>query len=165
VRRAVLVLTLLVCALGAGGAQARTTLPGLLARQIKAVHRAHPFLTVLLPTTMALDAGRLYGGGGPDRHGYELMVGAVPHCTGDACFVADFTARRGGTVYGQPTRVRGAARAGFVPLSCGASCAPPQLDFVVHGVRYTIQARLRSSRHDRATLVAAAEAAIRAGAR
>jgi hypothetical protein len=57
-------------------------------------------------------------------------------------------------------------RAGFFPLSCGASCSPPQIQFVVRGVRYTIQANLRrTGRSDKAVLIAAAESAITAGPR
>ena len=61
--------------------------------------------------------------------------------------------------------MRGATRAGFVPLSCGASCSPPQIDFVWHGVRYTIQANLKTRQSDRAALIAAAQSAISAGPR
>jgi hypothetical protein len=67
--------------------------------------------------------------------------------------------------FGRRVKVRGAAPAGCVPLSCGASCSPPQIDFVTHGVRYTIQANLKTSRGDRAALVQAAQAAIAAGPR
>jgi hypothetical protein len=61
--------------------------------------------------------------------------------------------------------VKGAARAGFAPLSCGASCSPPQIDFLWHGVLYTIQANLNTKQTDRATLIAAAQSAISAGPR
>jgi hypothetical protein len=100
------------------------------------------------------------------RH-YDLEIGAVRNCGGaNACFVAAFTAEPGRTVFGRRVTVRGAAKAGFTPLSCGASCSPPQLVFVVHGVRYTIQANLKkTAKGDRATLIGAAEAAITAGPR
>ncbi|MGZ4273701.1 MAG: hypothetical protein ACXVRP_08045 [Solirubrobacteraceae bacterium] len=146
------------------------SLPTLFARQIRAIHRAAKAPAVLLPRSMPLDATRLFAsggpGGGPGGGGYDLEVGAARNCGGaTACFVAAFTAARGTKVYGRRVTVKGASRAGFVPLSCGASCAPPQIDFVWHGVRYTIQANLNTRQGDRAALVAAAQSAISAGPR
>ena len=66
-------------------------------------------------------------------------------------------------MFGRRVTVKGASRAGFDPLSCGASCSPPQVDFIWHGVLYTIQANLKTTQTDRAALVAAAESAISAG--
>jgi hypothetical protein len=115
---------------------------------------------------MPLDAKHLYAIGGPSGSRYDLSIGAVRHCGGaNACFVADFTAAKASSVFGKPVKVRGATKAGFVRLSCGASCAPPQIDFLVHGIRYTIQANLKTSKGDRAALIAAAESAISAGPR
>jgi hypothetical protein len=164
-RRAVLIATAVTLLLAAS-AQAAATLPGLLARQVRAVHaRAHT-PAVLLPRTMPLDGKRLYAAGGPTKSGYDLMVGAAPNCgDADACFVAEFSATKGGRVFGTSVKVHGASRAGFIGLSCGGSCSPPQIDFVVHNVRYTIQANLNSKRSDRANLIAAAQSAIAAGPR
>lgn len=142
------------------------TLPSLFARQIAAIHRAPHATPVLLPRSMPLDATRRFAGGGPQRSGYDLEIGAVRHCGGaDACFVAGFTAAKGGKVFGTRVTVKGATRAGFVALSCGASCSPPQIDFLWHGVLYTFQANLKTKQTDRAALVAAAQSAISAGPR
>ncbi len=142
------------------------TLPSLFARQIRDVNAAPHAPAVLLPRSMPLDAKHLYASGGPSGSGYDLSVGAVAHCGGaNACFVAEFTAARAKTVFGKPVYVRGASSAGFVALSCGASCAPPQIDFLVYGIRYTIQVNLNTARGDRAALIAAAESAISAGPR
>jgi hypothetical protein len=147
-------------------AAAKPTLPSLFASQIQAIHRASRAPAVLLPRSMPLDARRMFATGGPDRSGYDLEIGAARDCGGaNACFVAGFTADRGAKVFGKHVTVKGASRAGFVPLSCGASCAPPQIDFVWRGVLYTIQANLRTSQSDRAALIAAAESAISAGPR
>jgi hypothetical protein len=164
-RRAVIIATAAILLLAAT-AQAATSLPGLLARQIRSVNaRAHA-PAVLLPRTMPLDAKRLYAAGGATKSGYDLLVGAAPNCgDADACFVADFSAAKGTRVFGSAVKVHGASRAGFFPLSCGGSCSPPQIDFIVHGVRYTIQANLNTKRGDRATLIAAAQSAIAAGPR
>jgi len=116
--------------------------------------------------SMPLDATRMVPTGGAQRSGYDLEIGAVKHCGGaNACFVAGFTAVQGGKVFGRHVTVKGASRAGFTPLSCGASCSPPQIDFVWHGVLYTIQANLKTKQTDRVALIAAAASAISAGPR
>jgi hypothetical protein len=166
VRRPIIAALLLVGLLLAPAAEARMTLPALFTRQIRAIKGVARPPAVLLPATMPLDAAHLYASGGRSGSGYDLAIGAVRGCGGaDACFVAEFTASRTTAVFGRRVKVRGASRAGFAPLSCGASCSPPQIDFVVRGVRYTIQANLRTSRGDRAALVQAAQDAIAAGPR
>lgn len=148
------------------GAAAQRSLPSLFAKQIRAVNRASRTPAVLLPRTMPLDANHLYPSGGPDAAGYSLSIGAVRRCRGaNACFVAEFSAAKSSRVFGRRVHVRGASKAGFFPLSCGASCAPPQIDFLVGPTRYTIQANLKSRNGDRAALIKAAESAISAGPR
>jgi hypothetical protein len=146
-------------------AEARTSLPSLLARQIQAINAAPHAPAVLLPPSLPIGTQRVYPTGGVSGSGYDLELGAVPHCGGDACFIASFSASKSGAVFGTPVTVRGASKAGYHPLSCGGSCAPPQIDFLVHGILYTIQANLETSHGDRATLINAAQAAISAGPR
>jgi hypothetical protein len=149
-----------------GTARPVRTLASLLAKEIRAVNNAPSAPPVLLPRTMPLDAKHRWPSGGPDGSAYELSIGAVRHCSGaNACFVAEFTAAKASSVFGKRVHVRGATRAGFTGLSCGASCSPPQIDFVVKGIRYTIQANLKSSHGNRATLIDAAQSAISAGPR
>ncbi|MGH2893066.1 MAG: hypothetical protein ACRDPM_07335 [Solirubrobacteraceae bacterium] len=156
-------------AAGVAAAAGPPSLPSLFARQITAINRVAHAPPVLLPRSMPLDAKRLFatgGAGGGHVTGYDLEVGAVKHCGGaNACFVAGFTAATRGKVFGKRVAVRGASRAAFTPLSCGASCSPPQIDFVWHGVLYTIQANLKTKQTDRAALIAAAQSAISAGPR
>jgi len=155
-----------VLALPVASAATQPTLPSLFAHQIAAVNRAPHAPPVLLPRSMPLDATRMVPTGGAQRSGYDLEIGAVKHCGGaNACFVAGFTAVQGGKVFGRHVTVKGASRAGFTPLSCGASCSPPQIDFVWHGVLYTIQANLKTKQTDRVALIAAAASAISAGPR
>ena len=155
-----------VLALPVASAAAQPTLPSLFAHQIAAVNRAPHAPPVLLPRSMPLDATRMVPTGGAQRSGYDLEIGAVKHCGGaNACFVAGFTAVKGGKIFGRRVTVKGASRAGFTPLSCGASCSPPQLDFVWHSVLYTIQANLKTKQTDRVALIAAAASAISAGPR
>jgi hypothetical protein len=166
-RRGLLAVVILGLLAAAPAAAAATALPGLFAKQIQAVNAAATAPPVLLPRALPLDAKHLYPSGGPSARRYDLEIGAVKNCGGaNACFVADFTAEPGRTAFGKRVTVTGATRAGFTPLSCGASCSPPQIVFIVHGIRYTIQANLKKTgKGDRATLIGAAEAAISAGPR
>jgi hypothetical protein len=158
-----------IVTLPVAGAATPPSLPSLFAHQITAINRASHAPPVLLPRSMPLDAKRMFPTGGVSGgrvSGYDLEIGAVRHCGGaDACFVAGFTAVAGGKVFGKRVTVKGASRAAFLPLSCGASCSPPQVDFVWHGVLYTIQANLKTKQTDRAALIAAAQSAISAGPR
>jgi hypothetical protein len=150
----------------ASAAATRPSLPSLFSRQIGAIHRAAHPLAVLLPGSMPLDAPHLFASGSTSRGGYDLELGAVRHCDdADACFVAEFSAMKGAKVFGKHVTVKGASAAGFSPLSCGASCSPPQISFIWHGVRYTIQANLKTKQSDRAALIAAAQSAISADPR
>jgi hypothetical protein len=166
-RRGLLAVVILGLLVAASAAATPATLPGLLAKQIRAINAAAKSPPVLLPRGLPLDAKHLHPSGGPVGKRYDLEIGAVKNCgSADACFVADFTAGPGSMVFGKRVTVIGATKAGFMPLSCGASCSRPQIVFVVHGVRYTIQANLKkTAKGDRATLIGAAEAAISAGPR
>jgi hypothetical protein len=149
------------CLLAAAPAVGAASLPTLFAKQIHKINAAAKAPDVLLPASMSLDAKHLYPSGGPSGKNYDLEIGAAKNCNGaDACFVASFTATTGGKVFGAKVHVNGASSAGYRKLSCGASCSPPQVDFVVHGVLYTIQATVKKSE-----LIGAAEAAISAGPR
>lgn len=144
---------------------ASPNLPSLFASQIRAIHRDSRAPAVLLPSSMPFYGSKFYASGGPQGTGYDLSLGAVKNC-GDAtaCFIADFIASKGGTTYGSPVTIKGASKAGYRASSCGASCSPPQVDFVVGGVLYTIQANV-SGHNSKATLLAAAQASISSGGR
>jgi hypothetical protein len=166
VRRALLA-TAICLALGVAQAQSRTVgVPGALHVQIAAARKANPKIAVLLPSRLPLDyGGRVYGSGGPVAGGYAINLDATARCHGaDACFLAFFGAQRGGRLYGARLRLEHGVMAAYRPLSCGASCAPPQIDWLRHGVLYTIQARL-SVGQTRTALIGAADQAIAAGPR
>jgi hypothetical protein len=165
-RRASLLATVTAILAGtAAVAAAKPTLPSLFAHQVAAIKSAAHPAPILLPRSMPLDAKHLYPSGGTSGAGYDLEIGAAKHCGGaTACFVAAFTATKSKSVFGKPVTVKGASKAGYKPLSCGASCSPPEIVFVVKGYRYTIQANL-NTKHGRAALIKAAESAISAGPR
>jgi hypothetical protein len=140
-------------------------LPSLFASQIRAIHGDSRAPAVLLPASMPLDGKKFFPSGGPKGAGYDLSIGLAKNC-GDAtvCFSADFLAIKGGKVYGTPVTIKGASKAGYRGISCGASCSPAQVDFVVGGFLYTIQANM-TGKNGKGTLIAAAQSAIAAGAR
>ena len=167
IRRGLLVVVILGLMAAVPAVASQRTLPALFAKQVRAINAAAKAPPVLLPRTLPMDARHLYPSGGPSGKRYDLEIGALKNCRGaNACFVVGFTAAPGTSVFGKKVTVKGATRAAFHPLSCGASCSPPQIVFVVHGIIYTIQANLtKTAKGDRGTLISAAESAISAGPR
>jgi hypothetical protein len=55
----------------------------------------------------------------------------------------------------------------YKPLTCGASCSAPSIEWLAGGVLYTIQLKLNhgDEAKDKASLVALANSAIKAGPR
>ena len=119
---------------------------------------------VRVPASVVLDyAGRVYGAGTGSKRGWTLSLAGAPRCGANACFLAFFSGERGG----RPAFTRRVALmrglTGFYkPLSCGASCSPPQIQWLQGGVLYDIQAKVgvAGDARQRAALVAAANQAI-----
>jgi hypothetical protein len=138
----------------------------LLDRPIKAVNKGSD-LDVLLPSRMTTEFRRLYsaGEGRPGR--YEFEIGTVRNChQASACFVAVFSARRGG----HPSATRKVALAKgrkgwFRPSRCGASCGAPTLEWLEGDVLHTIEAKLGTRGTERTILKRLADSAIRNGPR
>jgi hypothetical protein len=107
---------------------------------------------------------RLYRSTTARRAGYSLGLNAAPRCGANVCFAASFSAERGQMLGYKPnvTLARG-LQGHFQPLSCGGSCAPPSIAWILGGVRYEIQAKALPGR--RADMVAAANSSIRSGRR
>jgi hypothetical protein len=146
-------------------APTRVDVPALLEAQIDRITvRGAP---VLLPSRLETEGGSLYPSGGPSRGAWDLELASAPDCGGaNACFVATFTGQRGGTPGGR-TRVRLAngRRGWFTPTGCGASCAPPQVQWRERGWTFTIQARVGTERTERREIVRLANSAIINGLR
>ena len=125
---------------------------------------------VFVPESISLDfSGRVYACGGARRNGYTLSLAGDPQCGGaSACFLADFSARRGGRPFGlrRVTLARG-IRGRYKPLTCSASCSPASVSWVRRGVVYSITANVEESTNAgrRRALVRAANSAIRRGPR
>jgi hypothetical protein len=127
-------------------------------------------LAILLPDTLELDFdGTVHASGAGSARRWSLSLAGAPNCGGaTACFLASFTAERGGTpAFRTRVRLRGGIPGWFKPLSCGASCSPPVLQYRRRGVMYEIAANVpdRTNAAARRRLVAAANAALRIGPR
>jgi hypothetical protein len=163
---------LLLCALVALLAPATASaasfvydIPDLVAKPLVAVNKATK-LDVLLPSRITTDF-KLYSEGSGRARSYHFEIGAVRNChSATACFVASFRARRGAKPSNpRKLTLRGGRRGYFRPLSCGASCAAPSLEWVQDGVLYTIEAKLGTKRTERKILMRLANSAIAKGAR
>jgi|tagenome__1003787_1003787.scaffolds.fasta_scaffold20723049_2 hypothetical protein len=158
-----LLLALLVSLATAPAAQAKTVdVPRLLRSSIPKARGGG--VPVLLPARMNLDySGRTYAGGGGGNDEYALFLDARPHCGGNACFLASFTAKEGDPLGFKVnvTLARG-IKGAYKPLSCGASCSPPSIMWIQGGVRYEIQAKALGGRK---AFVRMANSAIRHGRR
>ncbi|MEO8689477.1 MAG: hypothetical protein ABI611_14855 [Solirubrobacteraceae bacterium] len=162
-------LTILVALSAPATASAATYIydvPDLVARPLAAVKKATS-IDVLLPSQFTSDLPKLYSEGRGRGGAYRFEIGAVRHCRGaNACFIASFRAKRGGKP-GNPRKVhlKRGHRGYFQPLRCGASCAPPSLEWVQDGVLYTIEGKLGTKKSERRVLTRLANSAIGKGAR
>jgi hypothetical protein len=152
----------------AAAAPSRTIdLPQRFAKALPEV-KAKTVVPVLLPQTMPYDGtGKLYTASAARSRAWRLDLAAAPRChEATACFVAVFSARRGGSVAGgRKVALRGGRAGHFHPLSCGASCSPPSIAWRQHGAAYVIQGRVGGIKTERRILVRMANEAIGHGAR
>ena len=165
----ILLLGALIALLAPAAASAATftyDVPELVENPLIAVNKATK-LDVLLPSRLTTGLKKLYSEGSGRARSYRFEIGAIRNChSATACFVASFSARRGA----KPTnprkvKLRGGRRGYVRPLSCGASCAAPSVEWVQDGVRYTIEAKLGTKRIERKILVRLANSAIANGPR
>lgn len=126
---------------------------------------------VLLPDELPASVleDKLYVEGGASEKGYDISLALMPRCGANACTVGFFSAERGGTLVEELERVElaGGVRASYKPLTCGASCSPPMIEWISDGVLYTIQLKINAGGDagDRAALIALANSSIKAGPR
>jgi hypothetical protein len=122
---------------------------------------------VLLPQRYVSESRRHVPSGTGRKRGYTLSIASMRGCGGaTACFVADFSAQRGEEPhYTDEVRLTGGRTGYFKPLTCGASCSPPAIEWVDDGVLYWIQAHAGTERQERKRLKRMANSALRHGAR
>jgi hypothetical protein len=141
-------------------------LPDLFANVLPRV-KAKTMVPVLLPQRYVSDAQKNFPSGSGRKKGYSLSIGAVRHCGGaTACFVAEFAARKGAKPSFKKTVKLARGHIGhFKPLTCGASCSPPMMEWRQGRVLYWIQAHAGTAKQEKRRLVRLANSAIRHGAR
>jgi hypothetical protein len=129
--------------------------------------KAKTTLSILLPDALPDVSEKLYPSGSGAVREYSFALAGAPDCGGaNACFVAEFTARKGGRPFGRGRATLARGRHGrFQPLSCGASCSPPSISWRERGATYSIQARVGDQRSERRILVKMANEAIAHGPR
>lgn len=153
----------------AGALAAPIDIPAVLGRTLPRVDARTP-LAVLLPESLDLDHdGKVYASGDGGRRAWFFTLAGAPKCGGaSACFLAAFSATRGGRpAFRRRVRLRGGIPGWFKPLTCGGSCSPPVLQYRRRGVLYEISATIpdRTAARQRARLVRAANEALRIGPR
>ena len=141
-------------------------LPKLFAKDLPKV-KARSEVPVLLPQVLTTEAEEVFPSHVARTHRWELQIGAVRGCGGaTACFVADFAGTEGGRPRGARRVKLARGRAGrFTPLRCGASCAPPRIEWRERGATFRIEARVGNQDTERRMLVRMANSAIRHGPR
>ncbi len=166
--RRIALLTALIALLVPSAASAASfvyDVPKLLERPLIAVKKGTD-IPVLLPSRLTSEQRRLFSSGKGSTNRYEFEIGAVRNChSATACFVADFRARRGGKASGKKVTLAKGTTGYFHPTSCGASCASPGIEWVRHGVWYSIEAKLGTKKTERKVLTRLADSAIKNGAR
>jgi hypothetical protein len=129
---------------------------------------------ILLPSRIPAPSHRpkVYPEGKGRSGSYELYLGFAPRCgPSTVCYYAEFFGNRG---RGFERDTRGVRLAGgipgrFRPQSCGASCAPPLVQWKSKGIRYSILLKEASAtptaESEEKVMVHLANSAIRAGPR
>lgn len=139
------------------------------AKQVAGIRR-HTRLPVLLPDRARVEVPAGHGIEAKwtaNRTSWSLALGIGPRCGGaNACFVGEFSAERGARpAFRRRVRLRGGVTGFFKPVTCGASCSPPELQWLRGGVLYDLQFREAGRGSDLAKLTAMANAALAAGPR
>lgn len=166
-----LVLAAALCALLALPAVAhakRYDIPAAMGDQLEALVEETP-VGVMIPRFLPLDTDRpLFTATSVTEGAWFVELAATRRCGGaNACTLGTISGVQGGE---RTNRVRVRLRDGksgwYRPLSCGASCAPPSIEFVRAKVLYTIQAKVaQRGKGPKAILTTAANSALKAGLR
>jgi hypothetical protein len=149
-------------ALPAQAASARTIdVPKRFATQLERAH-AQTEVPILLPQKMNADFRRFFAEGRATASAWRFDLGAVRRCNqATACFIAEFKGVRDGRPSARRTIRLDRGRTGYYrPLSCGASCSPPSIEWRERHTVYSIQAKVRKRE-----LIRMANSAIRNGPR
>lgn len=164
------VVTAAVVPVASAQAAVRTIEPTKAFRRELAGIKKHTGVAVLLPARVRIEVPRGHGieaKWAARRDSWSLSLGIGPRCGGaNACFVGMFSAQRGGRpAFRRTLKLRGGVTGWYKPITCGASCSPPELQWRRSGVLYDLQFREAGRGSDTAKLVAMADSALAAGPR
>jgi hypothetical protein len=156
---------LAVLALAPAASARSYDVPGSLGPELARVAARTP-VPVRIPARLGLDfEDRVFASGSGSRRGWTLSLDGAPDCgNATACFLAQMTGERGGTpAFRRKVRLARGITGRYKPLTCGASCSPPMIQWVQRGVLYSIQAKVEAAgaAAQRTALVRAANSAIR----
>ena len=102
-------------------------------------------VTIRLPSQLpsGFEDQRIYTNYGVSRNGYGIDLASQPNCGANACYIGSFSAEQGGRPsFDQIVSLTNGIRGYYKPLSCGASCSPPAIQWLQGGVLYDIQMRV-----------------------
>ena len=160
-RRTLLLATLLLAVLAPAASAREIDVPKRFAIQLERA-RTQTTLPILLPQTMRSDFRRFFAEGRATANAWRFDLAAARDCNqATACFIAEFKGVRDGKPSGRRTIRLNRGRTGyFQPMSCGASCSPPSIEWRERHALYSIQAKV-----GKRELVRMANSAIRNGPR
>jgi hypothetical protein len=161
---AVAAIAVAVPALAASG---NVNVPGKFSKLIPKV-KAKSGLSVRLPSSLHVfvKPSRTFADGSSTKKSYFLELDAARGCHGaNACFLASFSGRRGGTpAFKKTVSLTGGITGYFKPVSCGGSCSPAFIQWRENGVLYEIENK-GVGKNEKRSMVKLANSAIRGGDR
>ena len=130
--------------------------------------KAKSGLAVRLPSRIHVfvDPKKTFAESSATKKRYALDLVAARPCHGaNACFLAGFSAERGGKpAYKKTVSLTGGITGYFKPITCGASCSPATIQWKEGKVLYEIQNK-GVGKNEKASMVKLANSAIRGGDR
>jgi hypothetical protein len=159
--RTLLLATLLLTVLAPAASAREIDVPKRFATQLERA-RTQTTVPILLPQTMRSDFRRFFAEGRATVSAWRFDLAAARGCNqATACFIAEFKGVRDGKPRARRTIRLDRGRTGYYrPLSCGASCSPPSIEWRERHALYSIQAKV-----GKRELVRMANSAIRNGPR
>jgi hypothetical protein len=164
--RALVLATAALLMLPAAAPAKTIDVPDLFANVLPRV-KAKTTVPVRLPQRYISDSKTNVPSGSGRKNRYTLSISAIRGCGGaTACFIAEFAAKRGAKPsFTRKVKLAGGRTGYFKPLTCGASCSPPMLEWRQGGVLYWIQAHAGTAKQEKKRLRRLANSAIHHGAR
>lgn len=161
-----LLLGLLAAAPAAEAKSYKIDVPETIAKRVERA-KARTDVPILLPSRYIAEKRKVYGSGGATDTGYAFGLSTLKRCRGaNACLTASFYAERGGTpAYKREIQLANGVTGYYKPLTCGASCADPEIQWLEDGILYGISAAAGTEKTEKRRMVGYANSAIKNGPR